>query len=217
MTPKKPVFDLEAEIERARRIPLENCDSPIEDEFLWEFKKVASDEVRLERQFECRTAIGTFFLDFVIIHISTGRQVGIECDGKDFHSEARDCKRDAAIVAACPVDRIYRLKGKDINFRIHHTLHLLSRCELSLFSQRGLQNLAILCGPESMREDWFGPSGRHFPFIASRQYLSRNRPREGYKGDFDYDGYEDNQDDGLKSPTSIFFTQQANSPKSKND
>ena len=214
MALRKPTLEdvqgaLERSITRERRIPIVPCDSPIEDMFLWDFRKVANDQICVGRQHECQTRSGAFRLDFVLSSVTGGPHIGIECDGRDFHSAARDSQRDAAIVAACPVDKIYRLRGRDIHFRIHHTLHLLSRCEPWLFSSRGLGNLDTLCGAESMREDFIGPWTQHFPFAAIRQYLSRPRHSEDDADDTDYDGSEDNEDSTPKFPTIICWTQRS--------
>lgn len=207
MEPKKCIFDLEALLEQERRIPLEPCDSPIEDMFLWDFKKVAADEIRVDRQRECQTASGCFRLDFVLSHVTNGTQIGIECDGRDFHSAPRDSRRDAAIIAAGSVHKIYRLRGRDIHYRIHNTLHLLSWCEPWLFSRRGIGNLETLCGPESLREDHKGRWGQHFPFGAIREYLSQPRVSDRNDDDLDYDGYEDNHEDHPNFPTIIYWTE----------
>jgi len=135
------------------RIPIVPCDSPIEDTFLWEFKKVAADHVQLRRQHYCRTAAGAFKIDFVLSCIRSGKKIGIECGGRDFHSEAKDSQRDAAIIATGVVDKIYRLRGRDIHFHIHDALHLLSRREPWLFSERGQAHFDHLSEREALRED----------------------------------------------------------------
>jgi len=48
--------------EREQRIPVVQCDSKIEDIFLWEFKKVANSDIQLTRQHRCRTRSGNFRL-----------------------------------------------------------------------------------------------------------------------------------------------------------
>src|SRR5690606_15290854 len=74
------------------------CQSPIEYQFLWEINKVVHDEIAIRRQVEVETYLGCFRLDFVLERLSVGKAIGVECDGKNFHSADRDSKRDAAIV-----------------------------------------------------------------------------------------------------------------------
>ncbi len=57
---------LDSWIAEEQRIPIVPCDSPIEDIFLWEFYKVANDDVQLRRQHRCNTSAGAFRLDFVL-------------------------------------------------------------------------------------------------------------------------------------------------------
>ena len=187
-----------------QRIPIVRCESPIEAVFLWEFRKVAAEDITVRRQQYCRTAAGAFKLDFVLSSVNGGVKIGIECDGKDFHSEERDSQRDAAIVATRVVDKIYRLRGRDIHFRIHDSLHLLSQREAWLFSERGQILLDQLSECESRREDVWGvmqPPG--FPYGIMRSYLER--PRNSDEGD-----YPDEEPEGEyvpKFPTLICWTQ----------
>ena len=199
MEPKKFIVDFEAEFERERLIPREPCDSPIEDIFLDEFRKVANYEVSVGRQHECQTRSGAFRLDFILSHITNGAKLGIECDGRDFHSAASDSKRDAAIVAAGIVDKIYRLRGQDLTFRVHDALHLLAGLEPWLFSARGIAQLATLCRPLELREDSFSASAHFFTHAAMRTY--EQTPDTGY------DGWEDHREERPMFPTIIYWTQ----------
>jgi hypothetical protein len=186
-----------------RRIPIVPCDSPIEDIFLWEFKKVAADDIEVRRQQYCTTAAGAFKLDFVLSRVRGQIKIGIECDGRDFHSEARDSKRDAAIIAARAVDKIYRLRGRDIHFHIHDALHLLSQREPWLFSERGQILLDQLSEREAKREDIWGvmqPPG--FPYGIMRSYLER--PRDADESDYQD---EPEEESFPKFPTLICWTQ----------
>ena len=175
------------------------CGSPLEVIFLEEFRKVCHDEIRLWREHECDTHAGAFRLDFALGHLARGPQIGIECDGRDFHSASCDSKRDAAIIAAGRVDKIYRFRGKDLTFRIHDSLHLLAHVEPWLFSERGMTQLATLCRPLELRKDSFGPSDRFFTHSAYRTY---DPLPEG-----DYDGWEDFREERPMFPTLIYWTQ----------
>jgi hypothetical protein len=188
-------------LQEGERIPLEDCDSPIEDMFLWDFRKVADKQIRVRRQQECQTRAGAFRLDFLLYSVAGGPQIGIECDGRDFHSVSRDSQRDAAIVAAGVVQKIYRLRGCDIHFRIHDTLHLLSLREPWLFSERGRQNLDTRSAPACFRQDTWGTMTSGFPYGIMRSYeLDRSQlPDDG-------EDYEE-EDLGPRFPTFICWTE----------
>lgn len=199
MEPKKPTFDFDVEFERERLIPREPCDSPIEDIFLDEFRKVANYEISVGRQHECKTRSGAFRLDFILSHVANGMKLGIECDGRDFHSPASDSQRDAAIVSAGIVDKIYRLRGRDLTFRVHDALHLLASLEPWLFSERGIAQLTTLCRPLELREDSTARSVNFFTNAAMRTY--EDTPDSGY------DGWEDFREERPMFPTIIYWTQ----------
>lgn len=143
-------------IERERRMPLTHGDSPIEDIFLWEFRQVAGDEVIIKPQYEVETDLGRKRLDFLLLVGEDGPRVGVECDGKRFHEATQDALRDAAIVATGAAERIYRLRGRDICFRMHEALQMLSLCEPRLFSERGKINLKALCRGNHALETYEG-------------------------------------------------------------
>ena len=125
----------------------------IQEIFSWNFRKFASDEVAVRSQEEFRTPVGLFRVDFVISHLTGRRKIGIECDGKDFHSAARDSKRDLAIVSTGALNRIYRISGRDIVAKIHDVLHLLSWQEPWLLSEGGQLNVEHLSAPHYLRSD----------------------------------------------------------------
>lgn len=121
--------------------------SPIEDKFLYNYAKYASDEVIIKPQYNVTTLCGLFIIDFVLI-TSDGYRVGIECDGREFHDESRDEWRDAMILGENHVDSIYRLRGSDINYHIEDVLYLILSLEPTLFSERGFKNLNLLSSSE---------------------------------------------------------------------
>lgn len=110
------------------------CDSPIETAFFHDVFKFASDQLLVGGQRKVQTDIGTFILDFYLLHRTTGRAIGIECDGKSYHSVAHDSPRDQAIIKSGHVAAIYRLAGKDIHHSPGDLLHLLSMREPWAFS-----------------------------------------------------------------------------------
>ncbi|MDI1336445.1 MAG: hypothetical protein PSU94_09730 [Lacunisphaera sp.] len=63
-----------------QEIPImwENCESPIEDAFLWDFHKVVAPGVLFHRQYHCRTQGKDYRVDFVFIGPSPKQQIGIE-------------------------------------------------------------------------------------------------------------------------------------------
>jgi hypothetical protein len=171
---------------RSDRIVIEKCDSPIEDQFLWEFRKVAHHEVAVGRQLEVKTDRGTFILDFVIEHLPDGKKMGIECDGRDFHTADRDSERDAAIIRTGVVNKIYRLRGRDIFCHVYELLDLLGWCEPWILSLRGKLNLDARTLPEVHRRQSKGRYALFFPFAAVRIYDPPDYDPEDNDPDTDY-------------------------------
>lgn len=124
---------------REQIIDYSPCDSPIEDIFYYEFQKVRADKLRILRQFECPTPLAIYRLDF-FVEINT-RRVGFECDGRDYHEEERDSARDTAIIKAGWVDRIYRIRGRDIFRHIPVAFDIIQERDPTLFSERGRKNI----------------------------------------------------------------------------
>lgn len=117
-------------------------DSSIEDLFAYNMVKYIEMSVELHRQFEIKAICGQFRIDFVLE--TDDLRVGIECDGADYHDFNRDEWRDAMILGTNNIDFMYRLRGIDIYRHIDDILYVISRNHPSLFSQRGLLNLASL-------------------------------------------------------------------------
>jgi hypothetical protein len=140
------------------------CDSPIENEMFRELHKFASDQVALSDQHEIKTDTGSFRLDFLLRHRTTGRQIAIECDGKDFHSVTRDSKRDTAIIRTGLVAAIYRVRGKDC----HH-------CSLDVWQLIAQKEPWIFC-------DGFHEIATFRPHPTTYQDDSLEGTQDGYKG-----------------------------------
>lgn len=120
-------------------------DSPLEDRFARRVVKYLHSDVEMEPQLEAATPWGVFRIDFGLTRGNLC--VGIECDGKAFHSgEAaeRDDWRDAAILGRGSVDAIYRIRGTDLYQHPRDLLYLLSQRDPVLFSERGQTNLTRL-------------------------------------------------------------------------
>lgn len=136
-------------------VMMENCDSPIEEEFLQAYHKVAAEGVSVRSQFQGSTALGGFRLDFAIFG-PKGEKAGIECDGREYHDLAKDARRDEAIVKSGAVDVIYRLTGSDIYWRVHDLLDLLATAEPWMFSEKGLEVVRGQAAQPHTREDVWG-------------------------------------------------------------
>jgi len=139
-----------------------------------------------------------FRVDFVISRLTGARKIGIECDGKDFHSAARDSKRDLAIVSTGALNRIYRISGRDIFAKIHDVLHLLSWQEPWLLSEKGELNVERLSAPHYLRNDEWGEPVSGFPYAMIRKYeLDREKVSENF---------EDTENIASRFPTIICWT-----------
>lgn len=173
------------ELSSPREIELSIPGSPIEEQFIWEFEKVVSERCSISREVEAQTPIGLFRLDFVV-EDDKGRKIGVECDGKEFHNSEKDVRRDAAIVSTGIVDKIYRLRGKDICWHIYEAIELLGWCEPWILSDRGKINLDARTLPESHRIQEKGDYVVFFPHAAIRLY---DRTLDGHE-DEDYEDEE---------------------------
>ena len=141
------------DIERAmREMPdYSPCDSPIEDIFYNEVQKYLSHGCETNRQFECKITTGTLYLDF-LVRVGS-RNIGFECDGKDYHDIDRDAIRDKAILDAQLADRIFRLRGRDIVYHLPDCFDLIREIEPTLFASRGQLNIKQLATRENERDD----------------------------------------------------------------
>jgi hypothetical protein len=165
--------------------PLEACDSAIEDAFFWEFRKVAHDDIRMRRQEECHTDRGTYRLDFLFYSQINGDKVAVECDGKNFHSVTRDSQRDAAIIRSGVVDKIVRIAGKDIWWRLHDVLQMIAAREPWLFSERGIDIIDLRAARKHQREDGWSKGLDKFYFHHTRWYERPDPENEvSYESEF---------------------------------
>lgn len=127
--------------------------SAIEEAFFWDFLKVAEEELVIEREKECDVGYTSYRLDFLIMDRSSGATIGIECDGKAFHSVERDSRRDLAILSTGLVDQIVRIPGRDLWHRMHDVFQMINMQAPWLFSGRGVTNIHTLAAREHLRED----------------------------------------------------------------
>jgi len=128
-------------------------DSPIQNEFFRYLHKFANDQCALRWEHEVDTDAGTFRLDFLLTHRSTGRAIGIECDGRDFHSVARDSKRDEAIMRTRCVAEIYRVRGKDCHHCGLDVLQLIAQREPWIASDAFHQQATFQPPPTTYRDE----------------------------------------------------------------
>lgn len=122
-------------------------ESPIEEIFAYNIVKYLDEGVTFKKQESVDTSCGKFRLDFIVTR--SGRSIGVECDGEEYHSPLRDEWRDAMILETGPVVAIYRFQGKDIFSNIEDCLFILSICEPQLFLGRGLACLKALASDEA--------------------------------------------------------------------
>lgn len=158
MNDDEPI-DLSALIRALGPVRFEKCDSPIEDDFLWHYMKVANESVTFGRQHECKTDLGLFRVDFVVTDSGGTMKIGVECDGRDFHDAARDAKRDEAIIRAGVLNKIYRIPGSALYHCIYDALQLLAIAEPWMFSDRGVEQLETRASPPHEHEDTWGIMG----------------------------------------------------------
>lgn len=105
----------------------------------------------------CRTQGKDYRVDFVFIGPSPKQQIGIECDGREYHkSVPKDAARDVAIIRAKCLAKIYRIPGYAIHRHIYDVLDLLSLAEPWLFSDRGRDIIKGRSAPEHLRTDTWG-------------------------------------------------------------
>ncbi len=148
--------------------------SAIEEAFLWDFDKVANDKVSIERQYECDVGFTAYYLDFFVQDDSLGFKLGIECDGKEFHTIEKDSNRDAAILDSGFVDQIVRLPGKVLWYRIHDLLDMISLVHPWLFSDRGLINVRTRSAQIDWRYDYREVFKRGIYTAQVREYRKPN-------------------------------------------
>lgn len=122
-------------------------DSPIENDFAYNIVKYLDERVAFKKQVSVKTICGRFRLDFIAYQ--SGRCIGFECDGKEFHNNevhcsGRDRWRDALILETGIVEVIYRFPGKNLVYNINDCLFILAVYEPQLFSERSLENLKAL-------------------------------------------------------------------------
>jgi hypothetical protein len=127
-------------------------DSPIEDSFAKYAEKYFNQEVSMDTQVEIITICGNYRLDFVVTG-TNGKKTAIECDGKEFHNESRDEWRDAMILGSSDIDEIYRIKGKEITYRIEDVFYALSVWSPWLFDDRQKYNLQRIATEEVLKSN----------------------------------------------------------------
>lgn len=152
-------------------------DSLVEQEFAWAMRQNLADDVRLVTQLPAPATWHRFSIDCGILTASGVPLIGIEIDGKEFHDYRRDLERDFKILGAGVVPKIYRIRARDVVFRLHDTLHLLALLEPFLFSKRGQRNLETLACRIGERRDF------HNGDEVCRRYLPSE---ENYDPEVDY-------------------------------
>jgi hypothetical protein len=164
---------------------MDSFESPLERLFHDQLLKRIPLGVTIEPQVEVRTLCGTFRLDFMV-QVS-GRRVGLEVDGKEFHDEWRDEWRDAMILGDSQADEIIRFRGCDLTYHLDDCMYLLSRIQPLLFSERQAGVMEKLATERAKRfaeqDDWQSGAFLGYGFIENSRaedFLSiMRRSREG--------------------------------------
>lgn len=133
------------------------CDSPLEDSLASLLMKLKAPNVIVGAQHP----VGPYFLDFVVAKLGNGRMsdesarsgaflddldpyaeaIGIECDGRRFHSRIRDRPREEEILRRSSVARIYRFPGSAITHVPEVCLYIVACIDGWVFTERGSTNL----------------------------------------------------------------------------
>ena len=170
-------------------LPEPPYDSPIETVFADSCFKFLSPTVCVEKQVEVSTTHGVFRLDFLMS--ANGRNIAIECDGKDFHEGLRDELRDAILLGEGKCDTIYHFRGCDLVYYRYDCVWLMSILDKDLFIQRGhIQLCQLRClTPDLRYEDieknesfhfHIGSPSRFFWAIRRSTQLVNNNPTLNY-------------------------------------
>lgn len=117
--------------------PMVLCDQPYdsdwEKEFQWQLQKNLPDWFTLRNQ----VPFGPYRADFAYTDSRDGRIWIVEFDGKTFHNEARDEKRDANIMRYHPeVQAIVRVDASTGHYEYIDTRGILSRLLPECFDMR---------------------------------------------------------------------------------
>jgi very-short-patch-repair endonuclease len=112
----------------------EKLESPIELSLIESLEKYLAPKTNIIPQYEVQTICGKYRLDFVIT--CDDKNIGLECDGKDFHDEWRDEWRDGLILQTGKVDTIYRFRGKDIHCFLQDCIYIIYHHDNFLFNDR---------------------------------------------------------------------------------
>ncbi|HET7024390.1 MAG TPA: hypothetical protein VFI39_04225 [Gemmatimonadales bacterium] len=122
-------------------------ESPVEEQFAWTFHKLLNPECDFRKQHEVVTTRGRFRLDFMLV-TRGGRRLGIEIDGKDFHSYRRDAWRDAMILGERHADVILRFAARDIYYRLFDAIAVIRYLYPEVFNRHQVLAVDRLVSPE---------------------------------------------------------------------
>lgn len=141
-------------------------ESPIEEAFTYHLHKYLVGNARLDLQVKVETLCGSYRIDAVVT-LPGGRRIAFECDGKGFHDPIRDEWRDAMILGSAGIERIYRLRGRDLNFRLFDVLLVIAAWNRDLFPPRGHTIIRRLASEEILAG---GPLPRPPRCLVSYRY-----------------------------------------------
>ncbi|KYC46105.1 MAG: hypothetical protein AMQ22_02171 [Candidatus Methanofastidiosum methylothiophilum] len=117
--------------------------SDIEDIFAYNLEKYVSPSVKVKSQYEIKTPLSSFYLDFLL---EFGKyKIGVECDGKDYHKNRNhDDARDALILGTGLIDGIFHFEGKLIYYQPSDVMYIIMRRYPDIFHEKGKSNLETL-------------------------------------------------------------------------
>ena len=114
---------------------LKKCESPIEKYFAEEIYKFLGKGIKCEGQVKYTAKNNNYRVDFVL---SDGvNNIGVECDGKDFHDFMDDEERDYDLISDNCLQCIYRFRGTDLVNYLEICIFQMSKDHPYLFSDRG--------------------------------------------------------------------------------
>lgn len=118
-------------------------ESPIEDIFEERFlPSLEHNNVTFRRQHQIKTICGQFRIDFSLYHEDIN--LGIECDGKDYHDEEYDRWRDALILGSGKIKDIVRIDGSQIHRNVYCCIYQIKMMYPYLFSLNGQKRISSL-------------------------------------------------------------------------
>ncbi|MBN2642938.1 MAG: hypothetical protein JXR78_14905 [Victivallales bacterium] len=170
-------------------IEFKHYDSEIEDIFIHTIAKYLKDDVKIIPQFEVHVPM-EFRIDFVLEQ--SGKYIGIECDGKDFHNLYKDIIRDALILKSACIDPVFRFPGNAIFYCVNNCIFFIYNSFPDLFKEDLIINLLSLTDKsfidqyeynKYLHEEYHKDEG---PFENVSTFLFHLCEEDGYENEFQF-------------------------------